>query len=75
MAPLDFHTLSLTYQISEILPFLVVNTSPIFIAPPLKIFLPTPLITLTNFDVAWCWIIHFSLWIFVIDHLIVNAAK
>ena len=32
-------------------------------------------ITLTNFDVAWCWIIHFSLWIFVIYQLIVNAAK
>ena len=28
------HTLSLTYQISKILPFLVVNTGPILIGPP-----------------------------------------
>ena len=32
-------------------------------------------ITLTHFDVALCWIIHFSLWIFVINQLILNAAK
>ena len=31
---LDFHTLSLTYQISKILPFLVVNTCPVLIATP-----------------------------------------
>ena len=44
MAPPGFsHTLSKSSQISKILPFLVVNTGSIFIGPPLKIFLPTPL--------------------------------
>ena len=45
MAPPGFsHTLSKSSQISKILPFLVVNTGSILIGPPLKIFLPTPLI-------------------------------
>ena len=44
MAPPAFsHTLSLTFQISKILPFLVVNTCSIFIGPSLKNFLPTPM--------------------------------
>ena len=38
------HTLSTTSQISKNLPFLVVNTGSIVIGPPLKNFLPTPLI-------------------------------
>ena len=45
MAPPGFsHTLSKSSQISKILPFLVVNTGSILIGPPLKIFLPTPLV-------------------------------
>ena len=55
MAPPGFsHTLSKSSQISKILPFLVVNTGSILIGPPLKIFLPTPLVTADFFQNRMC---------------------
>ena len=46
MPPGFSHTLSQTSQITKILQFLVINTGSIFFAPPpLKNFLPTPMIT------------------------------